>query len=64
MSHGIEQLVDQLLLERGSYEPLLLLQHMGSLKYRHYDAWRSGKAVNNSSASSKKSVSILCFWVM
>lgn len=44
MSHEIEQLVDQLLLERGSYEPLLLLQHEGSLKYRHYERWRSGKS--------------------
>ncbi len=46
MSHEIEQIVDDLLFERSRYEPLLLLQHTGNLKYRHYDAWRSGKTTS------------------
>jgi len=48
MSHEIEQIVDELLLERGRYEPLLLLQQEGTLKYRHYDAWRCDKSTSKS----------------
>jgi len=43
MLQQIEQIVDELLLKRGSYEPLLLLQQTRVLNYRHYNAWRTAR---------------------
>jgi hypothetical protein len=43
MTHHIQHLVDQLLLEQGEYRPLEFLLQEGRLSYADYEAWRTGE---------------------